>query len=110
MSAAAEAGVAGAADATDAPADAQARFELGERLAAGGEHAEAARHFRAAADEGLAAAQHGLGVCLARGRGVARDLAGAEEALRRAAAQGHPGSRKQHLEVVREIAREKLKS
>ena len=42
--------------------------------------------------QGEANAQHNLGICFARGVGVAEDRARAEELLARAERQGHPGA------------------
>jgi len=48
----------------------------------------AARWYRRAADQGLAAAQHNLGHLYLEGRGVGRDPAAAIEWFRKAAKQG----------------------
>jgi TPR repeat protein len=53
------------------------------------ENESAAKYFRAAAEQGNADGQYGLGALYAAGEGVARDPAAAREWLERAAGQGH---------------------
>ena len=56
------------------------------------DHAQAARWYRTAADQGDAHAQHSLAVCYLIGEGVERDPARAARWFRRAAQQGHEGA------------------
>ena len=49
---------------------------------------EAVKWYRLAAEQGLAAGQYGLGMCLADGVGVAKDMVEAVTWLRAAAAHG----------------------
>ena len=60
----------------------------------GWDAAEAVRWFRKAAGQGLAEAQHNLGVCYHNGVGVGRDTAEAVRWLRKAAAQGDADAQK----------------
>ncbi len=58
------------------------------------DHAEAARLFRLAADQGVASAQFNLDIMFADGRGVAQDHAEAARWYRLAADQGHASALK----------------
>jgi len=53
------------------------------------DHAEAARWYRKAAEQGDAGAQYNLGVMYKNGQGVKQDHAEAVRWLRKAAEQGH---------------------
>lgn len=67
--------------------DMVAGFQLGEVLTLRADHAGAARHYRAAAEQGYAPAQRELGDLYRLGRGVPQDGAQAEVWLRKAVAQ-----------------------
>jgi TPR repeat protein len=56
------------------------------------DHAEAARWYRLAVEQGHAAAQNNFGIMFAKGQGVAQDHAEAARLYRLAAAQGHAGA------------------
>ncbi len=56
---------------------------------------EAVRWFRRSADQGYRGGQYNLALMLLAGRGVAHDLAAAEELLARAAGNGHAGARRE---------------
>lgn len=64
-----------------------ASFHLGEMSAGRRDHADAARRYRVAAEQGYAPAQRELGDLYRLGRGVGQDAAQAEAWLRRAVAQ-----------------------
>ena len=77
--------------------DALAAAELGRRYRAGvfgvrRDYGEAAKWYRAAADQGHAVSQYVLGLQYAIGQGVEQDYAKAAEWMRRAAEQGDAGA------------------
>ena len=80
--------------------DALAQNELGLHYATMRDYSEAARWFRAAAEQGDAYAQTELGRCYLEGRGVARDREKAAEWYGRAAAAGYEPA----VEALRELA------
>lgn len=67
-------------------------FENGIAAYKRGDHAEAARLFRLAAEQGSISALHNLGMLYVRGNGVPQDYAEALRWFRPAAEQGHAGS------------------
>ncbi|EGB11451.1 hypothetical protein AURANDRAFT_21269, partial [Aureococcus anophagefferens] len=69
--------------------DATAQFNLGAFLHAEAKFEEAIRYFVLAADQGLAAGEHGLGYCYRLGRGTEVDLGKARYWYARAAAKGY---------------------
>jgi Sel1 repeat len=66
-----------------------AQYALGKKRQKEPDAAEAARWFRAAAEQGHAEAQNDLGVCFYNGVGVDRDVAEAAKWYRKAADQGY---------------------
>lgn len=76
------------AAASPALADGSEEFHKGFTAAARSDHAEAARWFRLAAEQGRADAQHLLGVLYADGQGVPQDDVAAYMWFNLAAAQG----------------------
>ena len=76
--------------------DAESNFRSGLRHAQGAgvpqDYAEAARHYRLAAEAGHVQAQKHLGFLYATGKGVAKDSAEAERWLRKAGGQGNVGA------------------
>jgi TPR repeat protein len=68
--------------------DSAAQLELGRIAATGGDHEEAARWYRKAADKGNASGQHDLAVLYIYGTGVTQDYAEAVKLFSLAAAQG----------------------
>ena len=64
----------------------------GQGLGVARDEFEAAAWYRMAAEQGLAQAQHNLGVIYDKGVGISQDVAEAENWYRKAAAQGHGDS------------------
>ena len=85
----------------------RATNNLGFACAAAGEHAEAARHFRAAAlVHGDADAAHNLGNFYETGVGVEKDLREAARLYAEAAAKGHEAARDAATRLAAEATRE----
>lgn len=68
-------------------------FQQAEAYRADGDPARAAKSYARAAEKGMPAAMHRLGVCYFRGEGVAKDLNKAAELLRKAANAGFAPSK-----------------
>ena len=80
----------------------EAISKLGELALQEGNHFEAVKQFREAADQGYPRAENFLGICYAEGLGVQRNLRSAEEWFRRSDAQGDPDARvlmKEYLKI-----------
>jgi TPR repeat protein len=78
--------------APSAPASAAAENDAGKAAVTARNYAEAMRHFRAAADQGFANAQHNIGLLYANGWGVTQDYGEAASWFFRAADQGLPAA------------------
>ena len=80
----------------------EAISKLGELALQEGDHFEAIKQFREAADQGYPRAENFLGICYAEGIGVPKNLRSAEEWFRRSDAQGDPDARvlmKEYLKI-----------
>ena len=78
--------------APSAPPSAAAENDAGKAAVTSRNYAEAMRHFRAAADQGFANAQHNIGLLYANGWGVTEDYGEAASWFFRAADQGFPAA------------------
>lgn len=80
----------------------EAISKLGELALQEGNHFEAIKQFREAADQGYPRAENFLGICYAEGIGVPKNLRSSEEWFRRSDAQGDPDARilmKEYLKI-----------